>query len=209
MAVDFHRHCQKTVLSASGTTKGSGKTWSTISDLSSSLTHLPDGWVNTYFYNNTQNITQDFASVLKLLDNTTGELKSSIGNINTEITNIKGDLTNVKGQIGLIDEAVVCYIAPDQSYFDANSGSNKLFTKHTDDGVYYTLNTYDASAPNCAYSLGTDHRIYPGNDSNLELQYAATNDGEKRKYPLFTLNQALKYLRRFRANGAIQYRIRT
>ena len=53
-----------------------------------------------------------------------------------------------------------------------------------------------------------EHRLYPGNDTNIELQYGAT-DEDKKKDPLFSLNSAMEYLRRFRANGSVQYKVIT
>ena len=124
-------------------------------------------------------------------------------------------LATVEGQIGLLTAStVICYIAPNQAYFDANSGEGKLFTKHIDasdnDRIYYTLNEdWNPASPNYSYVYGNDHRIYPGDDTNLEKQYKATTEAEKKKYPVFTLKQALQYLRRFRSASSTAYHIRT
>jgi hypothetical protein len=50
--------------------------------------------------------------------------------------------------------------------------------------------------------------LYPGDDDKLESQYNANNT-DKKKYPMFTLNAAMQYLRRFRANGSVTYRVLT
>ena len=51
--------------------------------------------------------------------------------------------------------------------------------------------------------------MYPGDDNNLELQYEKFKTNEQKKYPVFSLNTAMSFLRRFRANGAIEYVVRT
>ena len=65
----FHRHCQATVLSAYGPT-GHGATWNVIDELT--LTNLDSNWKN-YFTSNTKNITQDLASILRLINNVAGK----------------------------------------------------------------------------------------------------------------------------------------
>ena len=66
MSVDYHKHCQKTVLSAYGT-DGRGATWGVLSNLS--LPNLPANWLNYYKENNPPNITYDFAATLKIINN--------------------------------------------------------------------------------------------------------------------------------------------
>lgn len=79
MSVDYHRHCQATILSANGTEAQNGLSWGVLSSLASGLTNLPANWLNE-FKDNRDNITQDFASILKILNSTAGNyLKLSGG----------------------------------------------------------------------------------------------------------------------------------
>ena len=82
----FHRHCQATVLSAYGPT-GHGATWSTINNLS--LTNLDGNW-KTDFTRNTDNITEDLASILKLINNVAG--KTATPTYTLEFKNNKNSL---------------------------------------------------------------------------------------------------------------------
>lgn len=205
MSIDLHRHCQKTVLSANGVGNQDGKTWNTIYALRNSLSQLPTNWISQ-FADNKDNITQDFATTLRLINGTAEKLD--------------GRLQIIEGQVGQLNTAAVtCYMAPNNDWYYANSdktlGNSSTFIWHQDasDGnrVYYTRrNDASEAVPEYSYSYDVDgeHRLYPGNDSNLELQYKATGNNKK-KYPVFQLNQAMSYLRRFRANGAIEYRALT
>ena len=69
MSVDFHRHCQATVLSANGTDEQNGLSWTYINKLKDSLGNLPENWIEEFKVNK-ENITQDLASILKLLNST-------------------------------------------------------------------------------------------------------------------------------------------
>lgn len=71
--IPVHRHCQKTVLAASGIPSGNGATWSTISDLSEKFRYFPEKWLEKYFLSN-QNITEDLASVLELINGVYGKI---------------------------------------------------------------------------------------------------------------------------------------
>ena len=71
--IPVHRHCQKTVLAASGIPSGNGATWSTISELSEKLSYFPEKWLEKYFMSN-QNITEDLASVLELINGVYGKI---------------------------------------------------------------------------------------------------------------------------------------
>ena len=62
--VAFHKHCQRTVLSAYGP-EGEGATWNVINGVTGE--HLPTNWKEGF--RNTENITQDLASILRLMDN--------------------------------------------------------------------------------------------------------------------------------------------
>lgn len=75
--IPFHKHCQKTVLSASGM-NGSGKTWSEISNLGNLLTNLPNNWIGEFFKPNT-NMTQDLAGILQLINWVSGRVGDSNG----------------------------------------------------------------------------------------------------------------------------------
>ena len=69
MSVDFHRHCQATVLSANGTSAQNGLSWTYISRLKDSLDNLPENWIEE-FKGNIENITQDLSSILKIMNST-------------------------------------------------------------------------------------------------------------------------------------------
>ena len=71
--IPFHKHCQKTILAASGIPSGNGATWSTISDLSEKLNYFPEKWLEKYFMSN-HNITEDLASVLELINGVYGKI---------------------------------------------------------------------------------------------------------------------------------------
>lgn len=90
--IAYHRHCQATVLAAHGVTGSIGATWSTISNLVSDLTNLPENWIN-HFNDNNSNITEDFAAILEILN-------ASIGKINTRIVTIENKDKNLVHTIG-------------------------------------------------------------------------------------------------------------
>ena len=71
--IPFHKHCQKTILAASGIPSGNGATWSTISDLSEKLNYFPEKWLEKYFMSN-HNITEDLASILELINGVYGKI---------------------------------------------------------------------------------------------------------------------------------------
>lgn len=71
MSIDYHRHCQATVLSANGTGNGNGATWSIIKNLD--LPNLDENWLD-YFSGNKKNITQDLAGILHLIDDVSGNI---------------------------------------------------------------------------------------------------------------------------------------
>jgi len=64
--VAFHKHCQRTVLSAYG--GGQGATWSAIESLD--LSNLPSGWIDYFKHtsDSENNMTYDFAAILKILN---------------------------------------------------------------------------------------------------------------------------------------------
>ena len=71
----FHRHCQATVLSAYGIS-GTGATWDIINDLD--LLNIEENILPTwrkYFSDNYNNITEDLAAILKLIDFIVGKQK--------------------------------------------------------------------------------------------------------------------------------------
>lgn len=97
----------------------------------------------------------------------------------------------------LVKGYIQCFIAPAAQYFIDNG-----FTAHTDgDGrTYYTKEGAE-------YYYGDGH-FYPGNDDNMESQYDEFGKNPY-KYPLFTLNAAMEFLRRFRSNGITVYQVVT
>lgn len=67
MSVDYHRHCQATVLGATGDPHGNGSTWGTIRDLSlPKIAARVPGWLNKFTTND--NITEDLKAILELID---------------------------------------------------------------------------------------------------------------------------------------------
>ena len=88
MAVDNHKHCQRTVCPAyygysEGESHASEHTWRTIENLN--LGNLPNNWKTSFRSNS--NITDDFADVLTMLN-------TSIGTINNTITSTKNTINN-------------------------------------------------------------------------------------------------------------------
>ena len=73
MSVDNHRHCQLTVLAATGIPPEQGRTWDTISELEQELTNLPGEWVIDHFKYNAD-VTDDLIGILALLDRVAGNI---------------------------------------------------------------------------------------------------------------------------------------
>lgn len=76
--IPFHRHCQKTVLAARGTDGSEGATWSTISDLQltcDTLRLIKGDWIGLFTDGN--NITDDLAAILKLINMLARRLNTS------------------------------------------------------------------------------------------------------------------------------------
>lgn len=98
-----HRHCQATVLGATGDPPLNGITWETISNLVPELTKLEDGWIR-YFQRN-ENVTEDLAGILKLINWLAGKIQAMSAPQATrpgagDIINVTGDTTvNVKNDI--------------------------------------------------------------------------------------------------------------
>lgn len=77
MNVDNHRHCQATVLGATGSGQGNGTTWPTIRDLSApNLDSIQSNWKSNFLEN--RNITDDLADILKLINSVAGQIQPSI-----------------------------------------------------------------------------------------------------------------------------------
>ena len=76
--VEPHRHCQATVLSAYGP-NGGGMSWDEITKVINGgyANNLPENWTS-FFTSNRDNITQDLAGILKIINQGTGELKQLI-----------------------------------------------------------------------------------------------------------------------------------
>ena len=63
MGVDYHRHCQATVLGATGDPHNEGLTWSTIRDLTlGNIEMFVPNWLDYFTENN--NITDDLKAIL-------------------------------------------------------------------------------------------------------------------------------------------------
>ena len=96
MSIETHRHCQATVLGATGEPPEHGLTWPTIRNLD--LGDIDPNWLD-YFVNNV-NITEDLAGILKLLKRLVGNFKQS-GPLPGDIINIGSDdrTVNVRNNI--------------------------------------------------------------------------------------------------------------
>lgn len=65
--VAFHKHCQRTVLSAYSGREGA--TWPAIESLELNLSNLPLGWIDYFKHSDSENnITYDFIAILKILN---------------------------------------------------------------------------------------------------------------------------------------------
>lgn len=74
MSVDYHKHCQKTVLPVYGNEKGEGATWNILYSYRNNLPNLTKNWIE--YFHNTQNITEDILSILRIInDSVSGEIK--------------------------------------------------------------------------------------------------------------------------------------
>jgi len=72
MSVANHRHCQATILGATGLPSGTGHTWNTISGLP--ISNLGDDWLDNFREN--QNITEDLAAILRLINTVASRIVS-------------------------------------------------------------------------------------------------------------------------------------
>lgn len=102
MSADYHRHCQATVLGATGDPFEGGLTWHNIDDLN--LPNLPDDWKN-WFVPNT-NITEDLADILRLIDWVAGKsIPSQPGDlidIDESKISVKNNISNgYSGVVGI------------------------------------------------------------------------------------------------------------
>lgn len=95
MSVDNHRHCQATVLGATGEPFEEGLTWNEISTLP--LDNLPENWID-YFTSNI-NVTQDLAGILKLLNWIAGRTGPSAGVGAGDLIKVSSDRVNVRNDI--------------------------------------------------------------------------------------------------------------
>ena len=124
-------------------------------------------------------------------------IEASIAKVNADVAAVVGKVTAVEGQLGQLNVSEVSvFIAPKEDYYKQNG-----YTSHTDSSgrTYFTkagLNTRYGS-PN----------FYPGNNDNLELQYGHYGADSQRTYPVFSLNYAMQFIRRFRANGTLTYKV--
>ena len=82
MSVENHKHCQITVLPASGDGSGNGRSWSVLSNLTN-LTNLPDNWLDEFLHNSS-NITQDFKSVLTIMNRIVADIESKLDALTPE-----------------------------------------------------------------------------------------------------------------------------
>ena len=120
----------------------------------------------------------------------------------------------VEGKLGTLVTGVVnVYIAPKEDYFrNAKIGNTNIYEKRSGEGFYRVNSTLSESDWCCDASfedVNGKKCIYWGNDNNLDLQYQNFNTPDQKKYPLFSLNQALQFLRRFRSSGSVRYVIYT
>lgn len=98
MSVDNHRHCQATVLGATGSGRGNGSTWHTISDLPApNLDAIQSNWKNSFLAN--RNITDDLADILALIDTVAGRIQSPTEIYEGDLISMAGTTISVKNDI--------------------------------------------------------------------------------------------------------------
>lgn len=95
MSVDYHRHCQATVLPANGTGSGNGLSWNELYAKKDSFPRLSANWISE-FGSNTNNITQDLASVLKIINNSLGNYLPLSGGIMTGFLQFGTDASGIR-----------------------------------------------------------------------------------------------------------------
>ena len=182
---------------------------------------------NTRLTDHIQDATErlnDLAASIESLQTDIDDLEGKVDALETGLTNeadardaedkrlweaieeLRKQIADLYRRLGLLTKPqVFCYIAPKAEYFEKQS---TVFEKHTDDGTYFTLKSGQSIDEQASYyvDVGGERRIYPGDDRNLEDQYDNVDvDNDAKKYPVFTLNQALQFLRRFRSSGNTTY----
>ena len=94
MSVENHRHCQATVLGATGDPHGRGMTWNEISNLNvPNISDLTPHWLT--FFNSNDNMTQDLAGILKLIDNLAEKVFELANREVPDTSPLPGDLISV------------------------------------------------------------------------------------------------------------------
>ena len=94
MSVENHRHCQATVLGATGDPHGRGITWNEISNLNvPNISELNRHWLS--FFNSNDNMTQDLAGILKLIDKLTEKVFELANREIPDTSPLPGDLISV------------------------------------------------------------------------------------------------------------------
>lgn len=103
--VTFHRHCQRTICSAHGHDGQDCSTWNAINGLYSPTDLLPslssclgvdETWIS-YFQGNDDNITQDLAAILKLVDKVAAKSVSSSATIDYNLVPVNSALLESYG----------------------------------------------------------------------------------------------------------------
>lgn len=98
MSVDNHRHCQATVLGATGSGQGNGSTWHTISDLiAPNLDAIQSNWKSSFLAN--KNITDDLADILELINKVAGQIQPPTEIYEGDLISIVGTTISVKNDI--------------------------------------------------------------------------------------------------------------
>ena len=98
MNVDNHRHCQATVLGATGSGQGNGTTWPTIRDLSApNLDSIQSNWKSNFLEN--RNITDDLADILKLINSVAGQIQPSTVYTAGDLVTILNNVVSVRNNI--------------------------------------------------------------------------------------------------------------
>lgn len=103
MSVDYHRHCQATVLAATGTAQGNGATWGTLYNLNTP--NIGEDWKSSFLVN--KDITDDLAQIILLIDKHIGKLSQGKNYKEGDLISITNETVSVRNGIDMEYEGPV------------------------------------------------------------------------------------------------------